>query len=82
MRAEYKVTIHENGRMVLPIKVRQQMQIVPGDQVLLIMDQDIKIIPLKNSVQRIQNKIKKMNTLNISLVDSLKETRDADFKHE
>ncbi|MCX7114695.1 MAG: AbrB/MazE/SpoVT family DNA-binding domain-containing protein [Gammaproteobacteria bacterium] len=82
MHAEYKITVQANGRVVLPIKIREQMGIETGDQLLLVWDKDLKITPLKESVRQIQQKIKKHNTQGISLVDSLKQTRLTESKHE
>lgn len=79
---EYKITVHANGRLVLPIKIREQMGIVAGDPVLLVLDKELKIIPLKESLRQIQQKIKKHNTQSISLVDSLKKTRQSESKNE
>lgn len=82
MHAEYKITIKENGRFVLPIKVREKLGITAGDQLLLVLDKDIRIIPLKESLHRFQQRVKSCNKQNISLVDSLKKTRLAEFDNE
>jgi len=75
MQKKYKVTIGNNGRLVLPCKVREYLHIKSGDQVLLVLDQELKILPLKESFKQIQQLVKSYNTNNISLVDSLKITR-------
>ena len=75
MQKKYKVTVGNNGRLVLPYKLREDLHIKSGDQVLLVLDQELKIIPLKESFKQIQQLVKSYNTNNISLVDSLKTTR-------
>ena len=82
MHLEYKLTIQANGRLVLPIKIREQLGLVTGDQILLVLDKDLKIIPLKETLRHIQDKIKKMNKEGISLVGALKQTRQSEFDHE
>ncbi len=75
MHLEYKITVKENGRLVLPIKIREQLGITKGDQLLFILDKELKVVPLKTSLKQFQERIKNVNKKHISLVDSLKETR-------
>lgn len=82
MHTEYKITIKANGRLVLPIKVREQLGITAGDQFLLIVDKDLKMISLKESIRRMQEKVKKHNAQGISLVRSLKKTRSDEMNNE
>ena len=82
MHMEYKITLQANGRLVLPVKIRKQLGITTGDKILLVLDKELKIIPLKETLRQIQEKVKKHNTEGISLVNSLKETRMAESKNE
>lgn len=82
MQIEYKVTLKENGRLVLPLKIREKLGVVAGDQLLFSMGDELKVSPLKASVRECQQIIQKYNVNNISLVDSLKETRKEDADHE
>ncbi|RYE05574.1 MAG: AbrB family transcriptional regulator [Rickettsiaceae bacterium] len=82
MSTEYKLTIGENGRIFLPIKIRETMKLVPGDQIILKLDEELKITPLRNTIRAIQAFIKSKNPSQLSLVDSLIETRHAEINNE
>lgn len=82
MHLEYKITMTPNGRIVLPIKIREQLGIQTGDQLLLVLNKELKIIPMKESIRTIQQKIKKHNPTGISLVTSLKKTRLEESENE
>lgn len=53
-----------------------------GDQVILKFEEGLSIIPLRNKIRDIQEFVKSKNPNNISLVESLIETRLADIKDE
>ncbi|MFM8454124.1 MAG: AbrB/MazE/SpoVT family DNA-binding domain-containing protein [Gammaproteobacteria bacterium] len=78
MHLEYRLTVSENGRVLLPAKFRDQYQIKPGDQLLLSCDDDVKLILLSEKIKDFQKIIKKSNKNNISLVDELKKSRSKD----
>ena len=82
MYMELKVTMEENGRILIPSKIREHLELLPGDQMMLVVDEVLKIIPLKDTVRKHQAFIKSRNKDNISLVKSLKESRLAEFKNE
>lgn len=82
MQLEYKVTVGENGRVILPIKIREQLNLLTGDQVMLVLDEELKVIPLKDKVRKLQAMIKSRNPENISLVDSLIEGRRKESRNE
>jgi len=82
MTLECKVTLGENGRLIIPAKIRERFKIFSGDQVMLVLDEELKIIPLRNMVNKFQEFIKLRNKNNISLVDSLKESRLEEFNNE
>jgi len=82
MHLEYKVTIGENGRILLPAKIREHLHVSAGDQLMLILDKDLRITPIKKLVKEFQALVKSYNKNNISLVESLKESRRQDSKKE
>ncbi len=47
MHLEYKVTISDNGRINIPAKIRDQLHLAAGDQLILILDKELTLIPLK-----------------------------------
>lgn len=79
---EYKVTLKENGRLILPIKIREKLGIVAGDQLLFSLGDELKVTSLKTSVRECQQIVQKYNVKKISLVDSLKQTRQEDSEHD
>lgn len=82
MQLEYKVTVGENGRLILPIKIREQLNLLTGDQVMLVLNEELKLIPIKDKVRELQAMIKSRNPENISLVDSLIESRRKESRDE
>ena len=82
MHLECKVTLGDNGRLIIPAKIREHFKISSGDQLMLILDEELKIVPLRSMVQKFQAFVKSRNKNNISLVESLKETRQKEFKNE
>ena len=82
MQAEYKVTLKENGRLVLPIKIREKLGVVAGDQLLFSLGDELKVTPLKTSVRECQQIVQKYNVNKISLVDSLKQTRQEELDND
>ncbi len=82
MNLEHKITVGENGRILIPAKIREFLNIVPGDQMMLIMNKELKLVPLKDIIRKLQAFIKSRNKDNISLVKSLKQSRVEEFKNE
>ena len=82
MAQQYKLTVGENGRVAIPAKIRKYLKIGSGDQILMVMDQDVRIIPIKDELKNFQNLIKEQNPNNISLVDSLISQRRKEAENE
>ncbi|MCZ6884056.1 AbrB/MazE/SpoVT family DNA-binding domain-containing protein [Rickettsia helvetica] len=82
MHLEYKVTISENGRINIPAKIRDQLHLSSGDQLMLTLDKELTLIPIKNKIKEFQALVKSRNKDNISLVDSLIESRRKEFNNE
>ena len=79
---QFKAMVEESGRIFLPSKVRKKMDINPGDQIVFVMDDDLKIITLKDNLSKIQSKFKALNKSGISLVDSLIGSRRIEAQNE
>lgn len=82
MSLSFKTTIGANGRVLLPTKIREKLNLFQGDQVSIVLDDELKIIPLKDTIRKIQTSIKARNPQNISLVDSLIENRRQELQNE
>lgn len=82
MHIEYKVTVSENGRIDIPTKIRDQLHISSGDQLMLVFDKELKLIPLKSKIRAFQELVKSKNKNNISLVDSPIKSRKEEFDNE
>jgi len=83
MHLELKSTIGENGRMIIPSKIRKLLDLSSGDQVVFVLDDnELKLEPLKNTVVKFQELIKKHNKAKISLVDSLLSSRRSESKND
>jgi AbrB family looped-hinge helix DNA binding protein len=76
----YKVSVSNDGRILIPSAIRKVIGIKPGDQLILHIDshKDIQISHINNELAIIQKFVKKSNPDNVSLVESLKISRDAD----
>ncbi len=57
---EFNVTVGENGRMIIPVMFRKQLNLKPGDEVVvkLSADNDIIIHSPKQSLQKLQKLFK------------------------
>ena len=76
---EYKVTLSENGRIILPVKIRKELNLVPGDHIMLSLNgSQVQIRTLKDTIRNFQEIVKAHNVNKISLVDSLKQSRTED----
>ncbi len=72
---EQNVTVSDNGRIVLPVIFRKQLNINPGDELILSMspDNDIIVHSPKQSLQKLQDLVAKKHKTN--LVETLIEMR-------
>lgn len=72
---ECNVTVNDNGRIVIPVIYRKQLNIKPGDEVTLSLspDNDIIIHSPKQSLNKLQDLVAKKRKK--SLADSLIEMR-------
>ncbi len=72
---EQNVTVSDNGRIVLPVIFRKQLNIKAGDELILSVspDNDIIVHSPKQSLQKLQDLVAKKHKTN--LVETLIEMR-------
>jgi antitoxin PrlF len=67
-----RAKLNENGRIVIPASIRQALGIVPGDEVLLLMDDgEVRMTTPRRRAERAQRLYKKYVGDGVSLVDEL-----------
>ena len=71
---EFNITVGENGRMIIPAMFRKQLNLKPGDELVvkLSADNDIIVHSPKQSLQKLQKLFKKTSG---SFVNELFEMR-------
>ena len=80
---EYKTTINENGRLSIPAAYRKALEIKPGDEVILrLEDNELHISTIKQALKRARQLVKQYVKTNESLVDSLISDRRKESRHE
>lgn len=75
---DIRTQINKSGRLVIPAKMRRELKIRPGDEIVLrIENGSIRLIPLNQAIYIAQNVVKKYVPTGVSLVDLLiQERRD------
>ena len=73
-----KTKIGKGGRIVVPAKYRKALDLKPGDDVILVLeDGEVRITTLPRVIQRAQEIVRRYNPEGRSLVDELiRERRD------
>ncbi len=80
---EFKVQVHSGGRFVLPAKLRKELQIKAGDEIVLSLeDGSVRLIPLHQAVRIAQQTVKKFVPKRTSLVADLIQARKEEAAHE
>jgi len=80
---EFRVQIHSGGRFVLPSKLRKELQIKAGDEIVLSLeDGSVRLIPLHQAVRIAQQTVKKYVPKRTSLVADLIQARKEEAAHE
>ena len=75
----YKCNIGQNGRILLPAKLRKRFNLNIGDQIILTEENNtLAIRSLHTNIQYVQEFIKSHNINKMSLVDFLLEDRKND----
>ncbi|MBT4879390.1 MAG: AbrB/MazE/SpoVT family DNA-binding domain-containing protein [Alphaproteobacteria bacterium] len=79
----YRAKIGEGGRIVIPAFFRKELQIEIGEEIVLkLQEGEIKMVPLKESLLRARNLVKKFNPTNESLVQKLLDDRKEGLRGE
>ena len=80
---EFRVQIHSGGRFVIPSKLRKELQIKTGDEIVLSLeDGSIRLVPLHQAVRIAQQTVKKYVPKGTSLVADLIQARKEEAMHE
>jgi AbrB family looped-hinge helix DNA binding protein len=67
-----RVQIWKEGRMVVPVKLRRALNIMTGDEVVVLLESDsIRLIPMQQAVNLAQKAVNKHEPKGISLVEEL-----------
>jgi len=80
---EFRVQVHSGGRFVLPSKLRKELQIKVGDEIVLRLENgSIRLVPLNQAVIIAQKTVKKYVPKGTSLVADLIQARKEESAHE
>ncbi len=80
---EIMTTLHGNGRIVIPNKMRKLLQMETGDTLMLRVENGVmQVIPLRQAVQLAQEKVRQHVPASASLVDDLLAERRQAAAHE
>ena len=80
---EFRVQVHSGGRFVLPSKLRKELQIKAGDEIILHLENgSIRLVPLHQAVKIAQQTVKKYVPKGTSLVADLIQARKEAAAHE
>ncbi len=82
-KMEFRVQIHSGGRLILPSRLRKELKIEPGDEVILRLEDDsVRILPLPQAVSYAQQIVRRYIKEGTSLVDNLIESRREEARNE
>lgn len=80
--SEIRTRMSEDGRVVIPAVYRHQLNLEPGEELIISLDDDeLRITSLKHSLKKAQALVKK-HAKNQSLVKKLLKARKEEAKHE
>jgi len=80
---EFRTRISKNGRLILPAKFRKALEIKPGDEIVLRLENgSIRLIPLQQAVSQAQKIVKQYLGQETSLSDVLIQARRAEARDE
>ena len=80
---EFRVQVHSGGRFVLPSKLRKELQIKAGDEIVLRLENgSVRLVPLHQAVIIAQQTVKKYVPQGTSLVEDLIQARKEEATRE
>lgn len=80
---EIRTQISKSGRIVLPAKLRKALEIQPGDELVMRLENgSIRMIPLRQAVTLAQKAVRSYVPAGTSLVDALIQARRDESGHE
>ena len=83
METEARTRLNENGRLVIPASFRKALEIKPGDEVILrLEDDELRITTMKLRIARAQRNVRKYMKPGVSLADELIAERRAAARKE
>ena len=69
---EIRTQINKNGRVIIPARLRKALDLQPGDDIVMRLENDsIRMIPLRQAVELAQKKVRRYIPEGTSLVDEL-----------
>ena len=78
-----KTVIGKNGRIVIPVKIRETLGLKTGDEVVLTVDDgELRILPLREAVKRAQETVRKYIPEGRMLSEELVQERRAEGRRE
>lgn len=78
-----KTVIGKNGRIVIPVKIRETLGLKTGDEVVLTVDDgELRILPLREAVKRAQETVRKYIPEGRMLSEELVQERQAEGRRE
>lgn len=79
---EFRAKMGEGGRIVIPVFIRRELHIKPGEELIMKMDKnELHVISSKQALKNAQDKIQGLSK-GTSLVKKLKKLRREDNSHD
>jgi AbrB family looped-hinge helix DNA binding protein len=83
METEARTRLNENGRLVIPASFRKALEIKPGDEVILRLEEgELRMTTLRQRIARAQRNVRKYVKPGVSLADELIAERRAEARKE
>ncbi len=80
---EIRTQISKSGRIVLPARLRKALEIQPGDEIVMRLENgSIRLIPLRQAVALAQKSVRRYVPKGTSLVDALIQARREEARRD